>query len=511
MPFLAAVAASVRGSWRVVGDGAVIALGSWNAPTAHGTLLGQATELARGLHDPGPLEYWLLAVPVHLDPVRGVLWGAALWCMAASSLAIESAWSVLGKIGGVLASGTILGMVAWTPGLAIKPYWNPWFGTMFFLATLAAGWAVMSGRRWWWPVLVITASVAAQAHLMFAIASAALVLLALIIGLRDGFLAKASYRWAITGLIAGIACWTAPFIQQFTSPVGNLTALVHDQGAGQRTGLVFALRTLTAFTQPPPLWWRQLRPGLNLYGLIDARSAVFAVAILALTAAAMLMAVLQLRSRHLASLAAISLLASVAALVTFSHIPSTSHDLDRLSYLMIVMFPVGLLIWLTVGSAFVLTGRQVINRLRATTAGRAEPHGRQQGTVRAWTRWAVRGAGAAAVPLIVLASLPAVVQVAPGFPGDAQRARLVSIATQLIERALPSQQITLSVVTASKPDRYRVTQGLRWALTGDGYNPEPGVRSARSRPIPQVTVLVRGNRIAVEVEPPSRRPAGSRA
>src|SRR5712691_2062021 len=162
LPFLAVVADSMRVKWRVVGDGAGIALHSWNALTAHGPLVGQTTELAHGLHDPGPLQYWLLAVPVHLDPVRGVLWGAALWCMVAGSLTIEATWSALGKIGGLLASGTILAMVAWRPELAIKPYWNPWFGMLFFLAALAACWAVMSGRRRWWPLLVITASVAAQ-------------------------------------------------------------------------------------------------------------------------------------------------------------------------------------------------------------------------------------------------------------------------------------------------------------------------------------------------------------
>jgi len=499
LPFLTAVADSMRAKWRVVGDGASIALHSWNALTAHGPLVGPTTELAHGLHDPGPLQYWLLAVPVHLDPVRGVQWGAALWCMAAGSLAIEATWSVLGKIGGLLASGAILAMVAWSPGLAIKPYWNAWFGTMFFLAALAACWAVMSGHRRWWPVLVMAASVAAQAHLMFAIASAALVLLALVAGLRDGFRAKAGYRWAITGLIAGIACWTAPLIQQFTSRVGNLTMLIHDQGAGQHTGLIFALKTLAAFTQPLPLWWPHPRQPLSPYGLIDARSAVFAVVILAITAAVMLVAVLRLRCRPLASLAAISLLVSFAGLVTFSHIPVKRDDLARLGYLMIVMFPVGLLIWLTVGSAFALTARQMISRLGATTAGHVQPHGGQQGAARTWTRWAVRGAGAIAVPLIVLASLPGVLQLAPGFPGDARRAGLVSVATRLVEQALPSQQIALSVVAASRPDRHRLTLGLVWALTGDGYHPEPSTRSARRRPMPQVTVLVRSNRIAVNI------------
>ena len=501
IPFLTVVAASTRGTWRVVGDGAGIALQSWNA-TSHTSLVGQATELGHGLHDPGPLQYWLLAIPVHIDPVRGVLWGAALWCMAAASLAIEAAWSILGEIGGLLASGIVLGMVAWDPLLVVKPYWNPCFAALFFLAALAACWAVMSGRRWWWPVLVITASVAAQAHLMFAIASAALALLALIAGLADAFRAKTGYQWAVTGFIVGAGCWAAPFIQQFTSRVGNLTALLHGQGGRQHMGLTFALKTLAAYTQPPPLWWGHLPSSLDLNGLIQTRSALFAVAILAVTAAALLAAVFWFRSRTLASLAAISLLVSGTALVTFSRIP-VETGLSRLRYLMLAMFPVGLLIWLTAASACVLTGRQVIRRMRAAKARHVGRHGGLQRPAGAWTRPAGRGASAAAVPLIVLASVPGVGQPAQGFPGDAWRAGLVSVANRLIEQARPGQQIALSVVAADKPDRYRLTLGLVWALTGDGYRLERRSHRMHTQPVPNVTVRLRSGRITVAVTDPA--------
>ena len=100
----------------------------------------------------------------------GVLWGAAVWCTVAASLAIDAAWAAAGAPGGVLASGMIPGVVAWIPAIAMVPGWNPWFGMMFFIAALAAGSPVLSGRRRWWPVLVVTGSVAAQAHLMYAIA-----------------------------------------------------------------------------------------------------------------------------------------------------------------------------------------------------------------------------------------------------------------------------------------------------------------------------------------------------
>src|SRR5262249_54890291 len=159
-----------------------IALRSWQELTRNGPLVGQPTLLGHHLYGPGPLEYWLLALPVHLDPVRGVLLGGALWCMAAASVTIEATRSVLGQVGGLIAAGAILLLLLWEPGVAVVPYWNPYFGMMFFFAAIASGWAVASGHRWWWPALVITASVAAQAHLMYVLGAAALAVVALVVG-----------------------------------------------------------------------------------------------------------------------------------------------------------------------------------------------------------------------------------------------------------------------------------------------------------------------------------------
>src|ERR1700727_554324 len=80
-----------------------------------------AAQLRNGAYDPGPLQYWLLAIPVHLDPRAGVVWGAALCCMVAASLAIEAAWSAFGAFGGLAASGIIVGTVAWPALIAVGP------------------------------------------------------------------------------------------------------------------------------------------------------------------------------------------------------------------------------------------------------------------------------------------------------------------------------------------------------------------------------------------------------
>jgi len=532
VPFVAGPLRLVQDGWRPVGDEAAIALRSWDSLTAHGPLVGQATRLGHGVFDPGPLQYWLLAVPAHIDPVHGSLWGAALCCMAAASLAIEAAWSVLGAAGGLCASGLILGLTLWQPSVALPPSWNPWFGMMFFLAALSAGWAVISGHRRWWPALVITASIAAQAHLMFALGSAALVLLALVAGLVDTVRARSGYWWAVIGLLAGAACWSAPAIQQFTSPDGNLAALIRSSsGSGRRTGTAFGLKALTAAVQPVPFWWRTRVPSSAIAGMISHRSAGFAVAVLLLLAVVGVVAVRPLRCRPLAALATVSLVLSLAALPTYSSIPVRNTSLRTLGYLTTLLLPIGLLCWLVVGSGAVLAGWRAAAHVRALAGARgsssdtaaAGPQEARAGGSEpaaagaAPARWGVRGVAAAAALLIAAGSALAVWRQSPTIRAvtadTAMQASLV--ASRQIERELRGQPIALSVHDADAAALGRLTLALTWVLTPVGYGPEV-VRARLARelgdryvfhgqPIPQVAVRVRHDGISVRVTMP---PAG---
>lgn len=502
IPFAIGAIRSVQQDSPVIADGAVIALRSWDVLTPYGPLVGQATQLRHGAFDPGPLQYWLLAIPVHIDPRAGLVWGAALWCMVAASLAIEAARSAFGAFGALAASGIIIGTVAWQPLIAAQPYWNPWLGVIFFLATLAAGLAVVSGRRLWWPVLIFAASVAAQAHLMFALASAALVLVALVAGLADTIRARAGYWWAALGLLVGAACWIAPLIQQFTSRRGNLSLLIASLGARQPAGAAFGLKALTASALPPTVWWQ---PSLSfrLEGIasqIGGRTPAFGVAVLALTAAVLVVAVRPLRSRRLAALATVSLLTSGAVLATFSTIPVLNIGHRDQNYLLIVLLPAGLLMWLTTGAAAVLAARQVTGRARVLAVVRRQTRGALGTAGGSTARWGVRVIGLAAVALLGLGSWLAAAQQAR-VSAESTSARELSatrFAAQHIEQMLPRQRLELSVVSDGAYER-NVTLGVAWALHADGYEPAVNHRAARylgprylftGRPMPDVTVVM---------------------
>jgi hypothetical protein len=506
LPFVLGPARLIRGGWRPVGDEAAIALRSWNVLTAQGPMVGQATRLAHGVFDPGPLEYWLLAIPVHLDTTHGVLWGAALFCLVACSLAVEAAWAVLGAAGGLCASGLIVGLMLWVPGIAVTPSWNPWFGMVFFIAALAAAWAVMSGLRGWWPVLVITASIAAQAHLMFTVPSGVLAILALIVGLVDSIRGRLRYWWVLAGLIAGAACWSAPLIQQFTSPDGNLGLLLRSSSAttGPRTGGAFSLRALSAAVQPVPIWWKSSQPSAAIYQLISHRSAGLAVAVLVLLAVAAVMAVRPLRCRPLAALAVVTLVISLGSLVTYSGIPLQNSSLNTLGYLILVLFPIGVLSWLVVGSWAVLTGRLVLRQLATTRlAGRAVPA--------AWPLAGLAATALVAVGAILVLSLQG--HTVRRITSDPAMAA-TRVASRQIVRKLPGQPIALSIHDFNETIVGRLTLGLTWALTPHGFHAEiMHTRLARElgdryvfrgEAIPRVKVRVRRHGTSIAVTKPTQ-------
>jgi hypothetical protein len=501
LPFVIGAIRSAQRGLPVIGDGASIALRTWDALTPYGPLVGQATMLHNGAFDPGPLQYWLLAIPVHMDPLQGLVWGAALWCIVASSLAIEAARSALGAFGGLAASGFILATLAWQPLIAAHAYWNPWFGVMFFLAALAAALAVMSGRRRWWPVLVVTASVAAQAHLMFLLASVALVLVALGTALAGTIRARAGYWWAATGLAAGAACWAAPLLQQFTSRHPNMSLLLTSLGEEQAAGSAFGLRAVAASSWHP-LWWT---PSLSLEGHgigtdIGNRSPAFGVTVLAVTAVTLIVAIRPLRSRRLAALAAISLITSGAVLATYSGIPEQNLGIATEDYLLVVLLPAGLLAWLTVGSAVVLAARRAAARIR--------PRGEPAAPGRSAARWGTAAVGGIAIVLLGLGAWLVVARqarVAPSM-GSAAEAEATRYAARYIERTVPRERVALTARIPGVGYVRNVTLGVAWALRADGYEPVMNRSSVRflgplyryaGRPMPLLIVELRRRGIVV--------------
>ena len=106
---------------------------------------------------------------------------------------------------------------------------------------------------------------------------------------------------------------------------------------------------------------------VNVFG---GGSTAFGVTVLVLTALALILAVRPLRSRRLAALATVSLVTSGAVLATYSVSVRETIGSRAVNYLLIVLFPAGLLVWLVAGSTVVLIARRVIGRARVLAAAR---------------------------------------------------------------------------------------------------------------------------------------------
>ncbi len=450
--FVVPTVRSLERGWLPLADTAAISLRSWDVLTSRSPLIGTRTVLS-GTYDLGPLEYWLLTIPVHLDPSHGALWGAALCCIIAASLAIEATRVAFGSWAGMIAAGAMIGCLAWAPSIASGPTWNPHIGMIWFFTVIAATCAVMCGRALWWPLAVFAASVAMQCHLMFALPSFVMVVIGLVSAVRTRRRDGRGYRFLLVGVVVGIACWLAPLVQELQAgSQGNITKLLSSQSIGAKTGLVFGLKALSVVVLPPIIWWSHTGSASSITALVAARSVWSGVAALVLLAVPMVVA-WRLHSRRLFALATVTLVTGLALVVDFGDLPKAG---DAIVWLVIYLFPAGVLCWVAVLSAISVGGSRLLGQRAATRTVALRG--------RAWVLTVPLGA------LLVLG----LVQQAEYFNTSSSWAliSLVSSASHSIEAKVPPQPIRVVVTGLVGLKRYAVAMGVTASLDAAGYRPE---------------------------------------
>ncbi|MGO8876471.1 MAG: hypothetical protein ACLQNG_12005 [Acidimicrobiales bacterium] len=505
-PFAVAAALEMARGWLPASDDAVITFRAWATFSAHAPMLGQPTlVLPNGLsaHDLGPLEYWLLAVPVHLDPAQGALWGAALLCSVAIALAVSAAWSVQGWPAAAAVVAIVGIVIMERPAVVLDPVWNPNIGLVFFIATAALGWAVAYGRFGYWPWLVLTASLAAQCHLMFALPAAACCVLCLALGLAS---TRHWNWWVPLGLAVGIACWLAPIVQEATGgSKGNVSLLLHMSGGGRALGLSFGLRALAAVVTPGPTWYHggELDNFMWLLGTIGSRSSVLGGAVIALGALGAVVCWMHGR-RALATLWAVLVVLSVCVVFTLASYPVPSlAEVVALGYIDTVTWPIGLgLLAAACWSGFDLV---------RSSARRVRERGDGVSKQAAWRP----PVPALALALLALGALPVAWTVHDEGSSDLIISGWKSIADVRTVVAKVRTEIRPGAITVlqgyvgpgfASLDEYGAVMGVLWGLYSSGYRPEaisfyaalvrPEVSTLPSfspgPPVPTVTVSYSG-------------------
>ncbi len=453
-------------------------------------LLGQVSSSSIGtghtLYDPGPLQYWLLALPVHVDPSQGALWGAALCCGLVLSLAVEALWSTGRAVGCALVGFLALDLALLVPGLFAYPTSNPIFAVPFVLTSVVLAWLVATGSFGWWPWLVVTASVAVQSEVFFAYFAVAMVLVSPCMGLLR--LRPKRKTWLVLGLILGSICWFPPFLQQVFGKPGNL-ALLFDAHRAHPSGVAFGLRALGLAGSPHPIW---TLGDLSIDHSLGGGGVLPGVAIL-LAMAGLTVVAWGTKRFDLAALAGLGLICSVCTVVTFASIPTSLQP--RVIYLDRVLWIVGALLWTAAVWGLIEWGRSVL-RYRPTSV-------RPEAAAPLWTCLAV-----VTVLTVGVVGTFAVRHLADS--GDRQinsrQIRLVREATTGVEQQTPKGPVNIIVLlNVSGFDLYSLGQGVAWQLTADGWRPQldasftavSGIPYHRSTRWPDVTVSFKGSKPSV--------------
>lgn len=167
-PLVRAGLAALDEAWRPTGDWAVLNLRVDD--------VGRSTPFVGpysryGWNHPGPLLYWLLAVPYHLLGGRPVALLAATGLVNAAAVGatVGLAWR-RGGLPLLLGTGAALALLTHSIGPALlRDPWNPYVTILPLALFVFLAWSVAEGDRWMWPPFVAVGSFLVQSHVGYTV------------------------------------------------------------------------------------------------------------------------------------------------------------------------------------------------------------------------------------------------------------------------------------------------------------------------------------------------------
>lgn len=393
-PVVLQVVRAVGWGARPTGDHAIIALRSFDVLSARTPRLGQATSASMGGldlgHSPGPMLYWLYALPARWGPA----WAPTAAAGAVTVVCFVAAAVLADRRGGpVLASATALGLCLTTR--AVEPWylattWNPGAALAPFVLLLFLAWSIADGERRLLPVLVVVASFVVQCHLAFLLP----VVLASAVAVIGGF---GPWAWTVVrrrgrdrrparplALAAGAAvvCWALPMLDQLTNRPGNALVLYRStRGLGSTLGARVGVRAVGQAVGLPPRFLRPQSSDDVTYGYLatPTRASGAFLVVLALVALVGGTAAWRRRDRTVVSGLLVAASLALGAVVVVSKVPGDDARFLTSIYTLLWLVPAGLFAWLAIGLAL---GRAVaalpVGRLPVGPSGRASPPGLSQ-------------------------------------------------------------------------------------------------------------------------------------
>lgn len=374
IPVLVAGANAVHDHWQPAADQAIIVTRAYDVFSGHGPQFGQYSLAGINghlIHSPGPMLYWLLAIPARFGDTASIVWTIT----AVNALCIVGCVALARRRGGrVLMFATAVAIALMCQSLAgevMHDVWNPSAALFPLTLLIFLCWSVACGDYWLLPLTAVVASFTAQAHLTYVPPTGALLLVGLT-GLaiwrfarwratrsataqlgwwRRRWARRAVAPWALAALILAALCWAPPVLDQIDNHPGNL-GLLYDTATSNRPTVGTAIGThavVRAVGVRP--WWLYV-PGTRWDRKYDVRATPGTEAVdttLALLAALALAGVAGLwRRRDLTAAALIGLLLCVALAEVAAHTPTPRVQAATLGYTTWWGSQLGMWIWLIV-------------------------------------------------------------------------------------------------------------------------------------------------------------------
>ncbi len=459
------------------GDRAIIALRADEVLSAHPPLVGQysASSVVAGAvtHSPGPMLYWLLALPAHYGSPSSLAVVVGLLNIVCVFLSVALARRRGGGAFMVLcAIALVLLSRSWSPE-TLHDIWNPAAGLFPFTLVLFLSWSLACGE---YRLLVLTAlagSFAVQSELTFLLPTLAAVAVGLLGLLAGGAAAwrrrrrqqqarpaARAWPWAAAGVLALALCWSAPVIEEIEHSPGNLTLLARAARASEpKQGIDVGWHAVVRAVGVPP-WWLTSPSGpfarlSQVHENPSNLAAVSTVVLLALLVMVLLAGALR-GTRDLAYGAAIGLLLCVALGAVAGETPIRPSVADSLGYTMWWGSQAGMWVWLMLA----LTGMRLLRRgLRAASGtptgveGRVRPRHASLAAVAGAI--AVLGAGAA-------------VALAEGPDQDQGNYAPIGLVNARLGAVLRGSARTVVTVGSSGPRGFDFRAAADFALRRDG-------------------------------------------
>jgi hypothetical protein len=377
VPIIASMIERMTVGWVPLADNAVIAVRSLDVLTAHSPLVGQWSSgpsqvLGDDVYTPGPLLYWLLALPARLP--------GAIWLEV--TMGLVNVASVIGVVGLAWRRGgwplmfvvavAMPVMLASLPPESLSDIWNPSVPLLPFTLLIFLAWSLACGEHRLLPLTVLVASFTAQGHLSYVPPTVG----ALAVGLAGLALRRRRVErgWVLASLVVAVVCWIAPLLEQATHRPGNLIRLGRAATADDPTlGLEIGLRAVVRAVGIPPWWLRDPQvPIERVADLGTAPSVLAQVSAIAFLAALLAAAFARRRLPRDVRIAAILALVLCAALV-FVAASTPRASFTGAGYTLRWAAPEGMWVWLVLGlslAKLLWTGRRLptVPRPRLGTA-----------------------------------------------------------------------------------------------------------------------------------------------